>query len=69
MVLATDYSREQGWDVMSRANDYLQTRTRLVPKELVDRFHLKATPTVIETVGTLFAVQQYAIDTPKEPQQ
>ena len=43
MVLATDYSCEQGGIIESRANDYLQTRTRLV-KELVDRFHLKATP-------------------------
>ncbi len=66
MVLATDYTREQGWDVMRRANEHLQTRTRLLPKELIERFHLAATPTVIETTGTVFAVQQFAIAAAQE---
>lgn len=61
MVLATDYSKDQGWDVMKRANEYLQTRTRLVPRELIERFHLAATPSVITTSGKVFSVEQIAI--------
>ncbi|MGL5128604.1 MAG: TrbC family F-type conjugative pilus assembly protein [Aeromonas popoffii] len=69
MILATDYSRDQGWDVMNRANEYLQTRTRLVPRELIERFHLAATPTVVATSGKVFAVQQFAIHPVQESQQ
>ncbi len=57
-LIATQFDREKGWDAYTTLTDALEAPLYLLTPDLVARFSLRATPSVITAQGKRFVVEE-----------
>jgi conjugal transfer pilus assembly protein TraW len=57
--ILTRVDREHGWEHFGKLYEYLGTNTFLLNKELVERFHIEKTPSVLYQYGNKLKVEEY----------
>lgn len=58
MPIATRLNVETGWDQLNDLRGQFNGKVYLIKKEIEERFHIKATPSIVSVVGHNFRVEQ-----------
>lgn len=56
--IATEMDSDEGWDAYKEVTDYFDAPVYLLTPELIERFQLEFTPSVITSDGTNFIIQE-----------